>query len=190
MRTVRGIQPIVISTAVLFLAACSASPPSAAEKQQIAAEIEREVKSAYDLKSPDVEKKLKSLYADTGRVISASAGSVIASRDTLFGGIHAFWHFVGSNMRNPTWIWDRMFVDVLSRDAAVMTATYHVPHMTPTNMPHVIGGAWTAVFRKENGRWVIIQEHLSDLPPMMADSVYGQMNMAMPDTTKPPRKPK
>jgi hypothetical protein len=29
-------------------------------------------------------------------------------------------------------------------------------------MSHVIGGAWTAVFQKRGGRWVIIQEHLSD----------------------------
>jgi hypothetical protein len=31
-------------------------------------------------------------------------------------------------------------------------------------MPHVIGGAWTAVFANRGGRWVIVQEHLSDAP--------------------------
>jgi hypothetical protein len=30
-------------------------------------------------------------------------------------------------------------------------------------MNHVIGGAWTAVFQKRAGKWVIIQEHLSDV---------------------------
>lgn len=170
-------------SAAALLAACSRSEPSAAEKKAIATEIEAEVRSAYDLKSPDVEKNLEKLYADTGRIVSASSGMVIASRDTLFAGIHAFWKYVGSNMRNPTWVWDRFLIDVLSRDAAVMTTTYHVPHLTPTNMPHVIGGAWTAVFRKEKGRWVIIQEHLSDLPPAMADSAHAQMKMT-PDTGK------
>jgi hypothetical protein len=40
-------------------------------------------------------------------------------------------------------------------------------------MNHVIGGAWTAVFQKRGGRWVIIQEHLSDVP-----SPEPQMNMS------------
>ena len=89
-------------------------------------------------------------------------------------------------MRDPKWTWDGFFIDVLSRDAAVMTATYHVPHLTPMNMPHVIGGAWTAVFRKEGGRWVIVQEHLSDLPPtMMGDSTEAPMPMAMPSAGTP-----
>jgi ketosteroid isomerase-like protein len=57
-----------------------------------------------------------------------------------------------------------MNVDVLAPDAAVMTSTYRIPHLTPTGMNHVIGGAWTAVFQKRGDRWVIIQEHLSDVP--------------------------
>jgi hypothetical protein len=40
----------------------------------------------------------------------------------------------------------------------------------------VIGGAWTAVFRREGSRWVIVQEHLSDTPPAMADSAHAHMN--------------
>ena len=169
--------------ACALLVGCAASELSVAEKKAIATEIESEVRAAYDLKNPDVEKSFEKLYPDTGRIVSASSGKIIASRDTLFAGIHAFWQYVGSNMRNPKWMWDRILIDVLSRDAAVMTATYHVPHLTPMNMPHVIGGAWTAVFRKENGRWVIIQEHLSDLPPAMADSANMHMKMP-PDTGK------
>jgi ketosteroid isomerase-like protein len=57
-----------------------------------------------------------------------------------------------------------MFVDVLSPDAAVLTTTYRVPHQTPDGRPHVIGGAWTAVFARRDGRWQIVQEHLSDVP--------------------------
>jgi ketosteroid isomerase-like protein len=59
-----------------------------------------------------------------------------------------------------------MHVDVLAQDAAVVTATYRVPHLTPRGMPHVIAGAWTAVFQRRAGRWVIVQEHLSDVPSM------------------------
>ena len=77
-----------------------------------------------------------------------------------------------------------MVFDVLSPDAAVMTATYHVPHLTPSNKPHILGGAWTAVFQKRGGRWYIIQEHLSDLPPMddssMKSMPSGVVPMSMP----------
>jgi ketosteroid isomerase-like protein len=159
-----------------LLIGCRAPAPSTEERAAIAAEIEREVKSAYDLKNPDRVKSFLTLYSDTGRVLSSSGGRVITSRDTIAQGIRDFWQYVGSNMKNPTWMWDRFIVDVLSRDAAVMTATYHVPHTTPQGHPHIIGGAWTAVFRKEGNRWVIVQEHLSDIPPALADSAHAHMN--------------
>src|SRR5207244_5988253 len=104
----------VNSLALIALgAACTGSEPTAAEKKAIAAEIEKEVRSAYDLKSPNVEKSFENLYPDSGRIVSASGGTIIASRDTLFAGIHAFWQYVGSNMRNPKWMWDRILIDVL-----------------------------------------------------------------------------
>ena len=171
----RTLSPIV--GALICVGACSKSDLTSSQRKAIAAEIENEVRSAYDLSRPDVVKNLQHLYADTGRLISAAGGQVVTSRDSLFGGIATFWKFVGSNMRNPQWMWDGFYVDVLSPESAVMTASYHVPHLTPTGMAHVIGGAWTAAFRKENGRWVIVQEHLSDLPPAMADSAHAHMKM-------------
>lgn len=174
--------------AVLLLAACASlaacrsegaatraadAEPSAAERRAIADTISRLVRAAYDLERPGAEQRSIALYPDTGRVVSASAGHVITSRDSLVAGIRYFWENVAANMRQPRWIWDQMLVDVLSPNAAAMTATYHVPHLTPRNEPHVIGGAWTAVFEKRGGRWVIVQEHLSDLP---------QMPMAVEDT--------
>ena len=66
-----------------------------------------------------------------------------------------------------------MFIDVPSTRAAVLTTTYSVPHTTPTGRPHTIGGAMTLVFAKQGSRWVVIQEHLSDLPQVPADSVVG-----------------
>lgn len=165
----------LIPVLALATVACGPSQPSAEERATIAAEIEREVKGAYDLKSPDVVKSFEALYPDSGRVVSASGGRIVTSRDTIFQGIRDFWQYVGSNMQNPTWMWDRFLVDVISRDAAVMTATYHVPHTTPQGRAHVIGGAWTAVFRREGARWVIVQEHLSDIPPALADSAHAHM---------------
>src|SRR6478672_10769454 len=102
MRRSKSVGILVVAFA---LAACRGSQPSASERAAIAGEIEREVKSAYDLKSPDVVKSLERLYPDTGRIVSSSGGSVIASRDTLFTGIASFWQYVGSNMKNPTWMW-------------------------------------------------------------------------------------
>jgi hypothetical protein len=141
----------------------TAADMSASEKKAIADSLKRLVVSAYDLSKPDVVKNLMSLYPTEGRVISASGGVVTTTRPQLEQGIKAFWTYVGQNMRNPRWEWTSMNVDVLAPDAAVMTSTYRVPHLTPTGMNHVIGGAWTAVFQKRGGRWVIIQEHLSDV---------------------------
>jgi hypothetical protein len=141
---------------------------TAAERATIAETLHKRVIEAYDLTKPNVVENLVSLYPDSGRVISATAGAVTASRDTLVAGIRSFWENVGRNMKNPTWQWGPFYTDVLSRDAAVVTTTYRVPHLTPQGQPHVIAGAWTMVWQRRGGRWVIVQEHLSDLPPAQA----------------------
>ena len=71
---------------------------------------------------------------------------------------------VGRNMRDAKWVWGKVYVDRLSRDAAVLTATWSIPHIAPDDRPHVIQGAWTAVFRRIQGKWMIVVEHLS-VPP-------------------------
>jgi len=159
----------------------SAADMSGAEKKAIADSLKRLVVSAYDLSKPYPVKNLMSLYPEQGRVISASGGIITTTRPQLEQGIKAFWTYVGQNMKNPHWEWTSMNVDVLAPDAAVMTSTYRVPHLTPTGMNHVIGGAWTAVFQKRGGRWVIIQEHLSDVQSN-PNLQMNQMNMTPPNT--------
>jgi hypothetical protein len=151
---------------LLMLAACSSAsrPVSPLQRAEITRTIKNEVTQAYDLSQPNVVERLMSLYPTDGRIISASGGQLVTSRDSLRMGIAAFWDNVGRNMRNPTVDWTSMYIDVLSPTAAVMTATYRIPHTQPNGLPHVIGGAWTAVFELQNGHWVIIQEHLSDNP--------------------------
>jgi hypothetical protein len=166
---------LVLPLALLGVACRRTTSVSVTQRQQIVAALTRQVKDAYDLAKPDVPKRLLSLYPDTGRIVSASGGRIITSRDTLAMGIKAFWDYVGVNMHDPTWVWDKMLFDVLSPTTAVMTASYRVPHHQPNGEAHVIGGAWTAVFQKRGTRWVIVQEHLSDLPAM-ADT----MRMKMP----------
>lgn len=168
---------------------------SPTERQAIIDSLTRQIKAAYDITKPNVEQRMLSLYPDTGRVVSASGGRLTLSRDTIAMGIKAFWENIGVNMREPRWIWDQMVFDVLAPNAAVMTATYHIPHRTPTNMAHVIGGAWTAVFQKRGDRWYIVQEHLSDLPPMSDSAMAAMAPPPLPpagssttaDTTAPHR---
>ena len=152
--------------AVVLVAACVASPAGVSPVQRLLAEraIRNEVMQAYDLSRPDVPANLMSLYAPTGPVYSASGGRISTSRDSIRAGIEAFWTNVGRNMRNPRVEWTQMHIDVLAPSVAVMTATYRIPHRQPNGLPHVIGGAWTAVFILRDGRWYITEEHLSDDP--------------------------
>ena len=151
---------------------------SASERAAIADTLQRMIVAANDISKPgDVVGRMMSLYAPTGGVVSASGGRVTVSRDSLEGQVRTFWQYVGTNMRDPKWQWDPMHVDVLSRDAAVVTASYRIPHLTPRGMPHVIAGALTQVFVRRNGRWVVVQEHLSEVPPEPMDSATAAASM-------------
>ena len=137
---------------------------TSAEKAEIEDSIRKTVIDTYDLTATDVVERLMRLYPDSGTVYSTSSGHIANSREELKKQIETFWQYVGSNMREPKWEWTAMHVDVISPDAAAMTASYRIPHLTPQNRPHVIAGAWTAVFVKRGGRWFVVQEHLSDVP--------------------------
>jgi hypothetical protein len=169
---------------LVTLAACGQSGDaslSTTERTAVADTLRSMLVSAYDLSKPgDAVGRLMSLYPAKGPVVSASGGLVSVSRDSLEAGIRAFWENVGRNMRQPKWEWGQMHVDVLSRDAAVLTTTYRVPHLTPRGEPHVIAGAWTAVFQRRDGRWVIVQEHLSDVPAQEQAESAGLSPDSMP----------
>jgi ketosteroid isomerase-like protein len=156
----------------LLVAACTSGRDAltGAERRAIADTLESMVKSAYDLSGPTASAtdRLLSLYADSGRVASASGGRMLTSRDSLAEGIRYFWESTGRNMRQPRWLWERMVTDVLSRNSAVLTATYRVPHRTPSGEPHELAGAMTLVFARRGGRWVVVHEHLSDRPSLEA----------------------
>lgn len=157
-----------VAILLIVAAACdrgsSSYHPSVAEGEAIADTLTRLMSEAYDFSRPGVPERLLSLYPDSGRVISAAAGRVTTDRTELDSAIGTFWRYVGQNMRDPRWVWGDVHVDVLSGDAAVVTARYTIPHHTPAGRPHTIAGAWTAVFQRRNGRWVVVQEHLSDVP--------------------------
>ena len=163
----RGTIRLVVFATIGLVAGCdtpTADELSQKERDGIAASIRTVVTETYDLSKPNAVERLMSLYPDSGPVYSTSSGHIATTRAELQGQIETFWKYVGSNMRNPRWEWTAMHIDVLSPDAAALTASYRIPHMTPQNTPHVIAGAWTAVMVKRGGKWVVIQEHLSDVP--------------------------
>jgi uncharacterized protein DUF4440 len=143
------------------------SPPSrvvAGPDKALADTLKTVIEQAYDFTRPDVLTRMGRLYPDSGRVISASGGRVLDSPDSLRAGLAEFWRTAGQYMRDPKWEWGTVYVDRLGPDAAVLTATWSIPHIAPTNRPHVLRGAWTAVFRRLDGKWKIVQEHLSSAP--------------------------
>ena len=158
-------RTIVLVAACVACAEPSSTPGQTSEARDAArVEVETALRNAYDLSMPQVPERMLALYGDSGRVVSATSGTVTTSRDSVAAGIRYFWDNVGVNMRNPRWQWGEMFIDVLSPMSAVVTTSYRIPHLNPSNQPHVLGGAMTLVMRKRNGRWEVIQEHLSDLP--------------------------
>ena len=150
---------------LVLLGACRASPARVVVNDTALADtLKARIEEAYDFSRPGVVDRMNALYPDSGPVISASGGHIISSADSLRTGIASFWQNVGQNMRDAKWVWGDVFVDRLSDDAAVLTATWSIPHIAPTGHPHVIQGAWTAVFRRISGKWRIVVEHLS-VPP-------------------------
>lgn len=152
------------------------SPLSESERAEISDAIRKRLVAAYDLSQRDMVSGLMSVYPPDDQVISAAGGRVTASRDTLEAGVRSFWETTGKFMKNPRWEWGPMHVDVLSRDAAVLTTTYVVPHLTPEDEPHIIGGAWTSVWKRLGGNWYIVREHLSDMPRAAAERVEATMH--------------
>jgi len=173
-----------LSLIVATVACSRSSSVDAATRERVTAAVEATIEAACDLSKPDVVERMMSLYPKTGPIVSAAGGSVVTSRDSLAGEINWFWNNVGINMRNPRWVWGPMHVDVLAPNAAVLTATYTIPHINPHGHLHIIGGAWTAAFQQQGGRWVIVQEHLSDAPQVGGDSM-PPMQMGADSAKKP-----
>lgn len=161
----RGVARARISVVLLLIGACGRNPPSQGQSDAALADtLKSRIAEAYDFGRPGALGRMNGLYPDTGRVISASGGNIIASADSLRAGIATFWKNVGQNMRDPKWVWGDVYVERLGDDAAVLTGSWSIPHIAPTGHPHVIQGAWTAAFRRIGGRWMIVAEHLSAPP--------------------------
>jgi ketosteroid isomerase-like protein len=119
------------------------------------------IESAYDFTTPGALERMNALYASSDDVVSASGGRITVSADSVRQGVARFWELAGQNMREARWTWGQVHVEPLGSDGGVLTATWSIPHIAPDGNPHVIEGAWTAVFRRVQGDWKIVHEHLS-----------------------------
>ncbi len=150
---------------LVLLTGCSPGPRFVAGPDSALADtLKALIEQAYDFTKPDVLTRMGRLYPDSGRVISASGGQILDSADSLRAGLAEFWRTAGQYMRDARWEWGKVYVDRLGPDAGVLTASWSIPHTAPTNRPHVIRGAWTAIFRRLEGTWKIVEEHLSSAP--------------------------
>jgi hypothetical protein len=179
--------PSLAALIVVFALGCSTAEPaakelSAADKQSIADSIRSLLEKAYFFDGSDPVPRFMALYPDSGSVVSAASGGFTTARDSVRRALTTFWTTTGQYMREPKWTWGAMSIDVLSHEAAVVTARYTIPHWTPEGRPHVLGGAWTTVWARRNGRWAIVQEHLSDLPRPVAARVEATMPPAPPSS--------
>jgi hypothetical protein len=119
------------------------------------------IADAYDFSKPGMVDRMLGLYESGSGFASATGGQLTVSRDSLQSGITRFWEMVGKNMKDPVWKWENVEVLPLGADAATLTGTWTIPHIAPNGQPHVLSGAWTAVFRRTSSGWKIVQEHLS-----------------------------
>ena len=155
---------VAAATLIWSVACARTDEVTPAEAAQVQREVEQTLREAYDISKPNVVERMMAIYPTSGRIVSANTGRATTTRDSISTAVNEFWQYVGVNMRAAKWEWGPIYVDVLSPTAAVVTATYSIPHMNPNNQPHVLGGAMTVVFRKRDGKWVVVQEHLSDAP--------------------------
>lgn len=156
-----GVWGAALGAALTTACSAPAGGGSTAADRALADTLKARIEEAYDFTRPGVVERMNALYPDTGRVVSASGGVFSVSGDSLRSGIRNFWETAGKNMRDPKWVWGDVDVERLAPDVAVLTATWSIPHIAPTERPHTLRGAWTAVFKHMNGRWMIVAEHLS-----------------------------
>lgn len=135
------------------------------EDAALADTLRRRIEDAYDFSRPGLAERMSALYPGSPSVVSAAGGRLVVGADSIRAGIAAFWENTGRNMTDARWTWGEVHVTRLAPDAAVLTATWSIPHIAPTGRPHVIEGAWTAVFRRQGGTWLIVAEHLSTPGP-------------------------
>lgn len=152
---------LLMATSLATGVGCARGEAGSRSDAALADTLKARIAAAYTFDRPGAVERMNALYPSSGRVVSASAGHMTTTVDSLRAGIASFWEQAGQNMTAARWEWGPVEVDRLADDAAVLTGTWSIPHIAPAGQQHIITGAWTAVFRRIDGEWKIVHEHLS-----------------------------
>jgi hypothetical protein len=77
---------------------CGAGPKPISGTPRLVDTLTKLISDAYDFSRPGIVERMAGLYADSGSVVSASGGTMMANRDSIISGIARFWENVGQNM--------------------------------------------------------------------------------------------
>src|SRR5688572_14476454 len=98
----------ILAVATSACADHSSPTLSDADKKTIADSLKKLVVSSYNLSAPNAVQRMMSLYPESGPIYSTASGHISTTRPQLQAQVDTFWHYVGSNMRNPRWEWTAM----------------------------------------------------------------------------------
>jgi len=162
------ILPVLAAAAVFSLAACSTAKPPLDEMQRtaLADSIEQWVAGPYlaVFQNPNADTIL-AFYGGGADVAVAENGMVHPSYDSIVATTRAFWGRPGLTARFTL---GSARVNVLSRDAAVITAMLTGAVRDSAGVETPMSIAWTAVLQRAGSGWKIAAEHASSPPPAPA----------------------
>jgi ketosteroid isomerase-like protein len=154
-----------VLAAAIALAACSTAKPPLDEMQRtaLADSIEQWVAGPYLAahQTPNVDTIL-ALYAGGADLAVAANGTIYPSYDSVVAAARAFWGRPGVTAQLTL---GGARVNVLSRDAAVVTAKVTGAVRDSAGVETPMGVAWTAVLQRAGSGWKIVAEHASSPPP-------------------------
>jgi hypothetical protein len=154
-----------VLAAAIALAACSTAKPPLDEMQRtaLADSIEQWVAGPYLAahQTPNVDTIL-ALYAGGADLAVAANGTIYPSYDSVVAAARAFWGRPGATAQLTL---GGARVNVLSREAAVVTAKVTGAVRDSAGVETPMGVAWTAVLQRAGSGWRIVAEHASSPPP-------------------------
>ena len=97
-------------------------------------------------------------FREDSAFVSAAGGILAESPAASAAATHAFY----GTLREASFRWDTILVDVLAPDIALAAATWTFTATDTTGAPMSVGGAETYVWRRQtDGAWRIRQQHES-----------------------------
>jgi len=155
-------RTVMTGAAVVALAACSMSKPPLDEMQRtaLADSIEQWVAGPYVAvyQHPNVDSIL-AFYGSGADLAVAENGMVFPSYDSIVATTRAFWGRPGLTAHFTV---GGAHVNVLSREAAVVTAMLTGGVRDSAGVETPMSAAWTAVLQRAgSGGWKIVAEHAS-----------------------------